>query len=55
MIKLVAIDVNGTLLNQQNQLTEKTKAAIAKDRDVRPQNARGYLSSIHFISGFFGD
>lgn len=32
MIKLVAIDVDGTLLNAQNQLTERTKSIIAQVR-----------------------
>lgn len=55
--KLVAIDIDGTLLNDQRQLTPAVKAAIAKAKDQgvkiviasgRPMTGvRGFLKELH--------
>lgn len=50
MIKLVAIDIDGTLLNDQHEITEDVKRAIveAKNRGIKPVLCTGRpLDGIH--------
>lgn len=53
-IKLIAIDIDGTLLNEKNELAQPTIDAITAARKKRCQNCLVYRPPVKWRSAIFG-